>query len=288
MDNENRDISRPERPQPLSAPIHRRTFQFLYEGILDLLRVWILTVYHPRKLYHFLHGDTGDLEVKDQILFGIKEISITSTTQKILGPWQYIIETATSAIVLFTFSVSIMDVVFLQAMPGYTETRELTGIGIVDDFMYALAVTILILVVAYLSALFASIFLNNKQIRKRFIDLAAYGISSATLSVAVSMSIFAPIFFALNAIMNSPIFSEIQGFSLSIVLMSTLVPYAVMMYLFVFFSVELVIRLVIGGVIVLRTNFAQESWRIVCMIGAVVLLSFVMLVALEIVFRAYE
>ena len=286
MDNENRDILRPERPRSLSAPIHRRTFRFLYEGILDLLRVWILTVYHPRELYHFLHGDTRDLEVKDQILFGIKEISITSITQKILGPWQYIIETATSAVVLFTFSVSIIDVMFLQEIPGYAETRKLTGIGIIDDFMYGLSVTVLILVVATLFSLFASIFLNNKQITKRFIDLAVYGISSATLSVAVSMSILVSIFSALNAIVNSHFFSEIKGFSFSIVLMPTLVLYAVMMYLFVFFSVELVIRLTIGGVIVLRTNFAQEPWRIVCMIGAVVLLSFVMLVALIVFFRS--
>ena len=279
MNDGNGNSSQPERPQSLSAPVHWRTFHFLFEGILNLLRVWLLAVYHPRQLYRFLHADSDDLEVEDRILFGIKEIAITSKRHKVLGPWQYITETATTSVILFTFSISIMNAMF-PAIRTQIKMETLTGINVVDGFIYGLFVTVLILAASSLSALFASMFLNNKLIIKKFMDLAAYCISTAILSVAVSVSIFTMV-----VVIWSGIISHAQGLLFSIVMVPTLVMYGVMIYVFVFFSVELAIRLATGATIVLRRNFEQEPWRIACMVGVVVLLAFVLFYAIGIYYR---
>ena len=287
MNSQSDSSSQPERPQSLSEPVQWRTFHFLYEGTLNLLRVWILAVYCPRQLYLYLHKHSHSLDVEDRILFGTKAISISSKSHKVLGPWQYIVETATATVVLLSFTISIMNLIISSISSGQVAMPSLTGVDVIDGLIYGASVTALILAASFISALFAAIFLSSKCVRKRFLDLAAYSISTSVLSIGVGMSSFACIYSALWFLVSLGISPDTQWFSFSIVILPFFVLTGILMYLFVYFSIEVAIRLVVGGIIVLYENFSQEKWRIACMVGVVLLFGSVLFYLIGVFYRVY-
>ena len=135
------------KPKSIFSDLSFRTLHLLGEKPISLFRTWYLVVYHPRAFFEYFFGPQSDFRVRSTIFLGVSRLEIDTTRHKILSPFWFITGTASISIPLLAIATHVAPSPGSNGEEVQNMLPEITNIQILDEFI--LASVIMILILAY-------------------------------------------------------------------------------------------------------------------------------------------